>query len=161
MVPLSLVSVFCFHAYIFPHFLIFSLNSTAEFWQHGTPPARIPATGSLQECWISDQNLNLPKCIFLSVLRMETFLSSNVMINGQFLTSDASLLGSVPPHLTHNAMPSRGSLFPVFMVIPPSAILSSTFSSQTYLLQTVSGTDFFLQSALDFRQKLIPSFQVL
>lgn len=71
-----------------------------------------------------------------SVLRMETFLSSIVTINGQFLTSNTPLLGSVPPvppHLIHNAMPSCGSLFLMFMVIPPSAILSSTFSSQTYL----------------------------
>lgn len=32
MVPLSLEFLFCFHAYIFPHFPIFSLNSTTQFW---------------------------------------------------------------------------------------------------------------------------------
>lgn len=93
-----------------------------------------------------------------SVLRMETFLSSIVTINGQFLTSNTPLLGSVPPvppHLIHNAMPSCDSLFLMFMVIPPSAILSSTFYSQTYIFWTVSGTDFFSLKCPGFQRKVL------
>lgn len=100
MVPLSLVFVFCFHAYIFPHFLIFSLNSTTHFWQHCERKLPSPLQESLLQGAFRNVGLQIKSSIFpsaflFSVLRMETFLSPNVKINGQFLTSNTSLLGSV------------------------------------------------------------------